>query len=35
MVPNGLHHEVYLSDVRETDPEKTRAILRVPVRPGI
>ncbi|MFI0357896.1 GyrI-like domain-containing protein [Actinomadura sp. 9N407] len=32
LVPNGLHHEVYLSDVRETDPEKLRTILRQPVR---
>ncbi|GAB2450685.1 hypothetical protein GCM10027187_18050 [Streptosporangium sandarakinum] len=31
-VPNGLHHEIYLSDVRETDPEKMRTILRQPVR---
>src|SRR5262245_41680180 len=33
MVPNGLHHEIYLSDVREGDPTKIRAILRQPVRP--
>lgn len=32
LVANGLHHEVYLSDVRETDPEKIRTILRQPVR---
>lgn len=32
LVPNGLHHEVYLSDTRETDPEKMRTILRQPVR---
>ncbi|GAA0372498.1 hypothetical protein GCM10010151_73080 [Actinoallomurus spadix] len=32
---NGLHHEVYLSDVRETDPEKMRTILRMPVRPSV
>ncbi|MGV9534291.1 GyrI-like domain-containing protein [Streptosporangium sandarakinum] len=31
-IPNGLHHEIYLSDVRETDPEKMRTILRQPVR---
>ncbi|MGV9323704.1 GyrI-like domain-containing protein [Streptosporangium sandarakinum] len=31
-VRNGLHHEIYLSDVRETDPEKMRTILRQPVR---
>lgn len=27
----GLHHEVYLSDVRRTAPEKLRTILRQPV----
>ncbi len=32
LVVNGLHHEVYLSDTRETDPEKMRTILRQPVR---
>lgn len=32
LVPNGLHHEIYLSDPRETDPEKKRTILRQPVR---
>ncbi|GAB3965236.1 GyrI-like domain-containing protein [Actinoallomurus acanthiterrae] len=32
LVPNGLHHEIYLSDFRETDPEKIRTILRHPVR---
>ncbi|MEV4005124.1 GyrI-like domain-containing protein [Actinomadura sp. NPDC049753] len=32
LVPNGLHHEVYLSDVREEDPAKMRTILRQPVR---
>lgn len=29
---NGLHHEIYLSDPRETDPEKKATILRHPVR---
>ncbi|MEO3823167.1 GyrI-like domain-containing protein [Actinomadura sp. B10D3] len=29
---NGLHHEIYLSDTRETDPGKMRTILRQPVR---
>ena len=29
---NGLHHEIYLSDPQETDPEKMRTILRQPVR---
>jgi hypothetical protein len=32
LVPNGLHHELYLSDVRETAPEQMRTILRQPVR---
>jgi hypothetical protein len=31
---NGLHHEIYLSDVHETDPERMRTILRQPVRPA-
>ncbi|MGO4748559.1 GyrI-like domain-containing protein, partial [Streptomyces sp. 2MCAF27] len=29
----GLHHEIYLSDVRESDPAKMHTILRQPVRP--
>ncbi|MFB4305159.1 GyrI-like domain-containing protein [Actinomadura sp. GTD37] len=32
LVVNGLHHEIYLSDTRETDPAKMRTILRQPVR---
>jgi hypothetical protein len=32
--PNGLHHEIYLSDVTETDPAKMHTILRQPVRKG-
>jgi len=28
----GLHHEIYLSDARRTDPSKLRTILRQPVR---
>lgn len=32
LVPNGLHHEVYLSDPREEDPAGMRTILRQPVR---
>ncbi len=27
----GLHHEIYLSDPRRTDPTKLRTILRQPV----
>ena len=30
---NGLHHEVYLSDPRKTEPAKLRTVLRQPVRP--
>lgn len=30
---NGPHHEIYLSDVRKTAPEKLRTVLRQPVRP--
>lgn len=29
--PVGTHHEIYLSDVRRTAPEKRRTILRQPV----
>jgi len=29
---NGLHHEIYLSDFRKTEPEKLKTILREPVR---
>lgn len=31
---NGLHHEIYLSDFRKTDPDKLKTILREPVRNG-
>ncbi|MFG2017992.1 GyrI-like domain-containing protein [Actinomadura geliboluensis] len=34
LVMNGLHHEIYLSDVQETDPAQMRTILRHPVRPA-
>ena len=30
---NGLHHEIYLSDMRRTAPEKLKKILRQPVKP--
>lgn len=30
----GRHHEIYLSDLRRTAPEKLRTILRQPVRPA-
>jgi hypothetical protein len=32
LVRNGLHHEVYLTDFRQTPPEQARTILRQPVR---
>ena len=28
---NGLHHEIYLSDFRKTEPDKLKTILREPV----
>ena len=30
--PSGKHHEIYLSDVRRTAPEKLKTVLRQPVR---
>jgi hypothetical protein len=32
LVPHRLHHEIYLSDPRRTAPEKTKTILRQPVK---
>lgn len=32
LVQNGLHHEIYLSDFRKTEPEKLKTILREPVK---
>ena len=29
---NGRHHEIYLSDIRRTAPEKLKTVLRQPVR---
>lgn len=29
---NGLHHEIYLSDIRRANPEKLRIIIRQPVK---
>ena len=29
---NGLHHEIYLSDFRKTEPNKLKTILREPVK---
>lgn len=34
LIPNGLHHEIYLSDLRQTAPADLRTILRQPVRPA-
>jgi len=31
-VPNGKHHEIYLSDPRRTAPEKLKTIIRQPIR---
>ncbi|WP_143741362.1 GyrI-like domain-containing protein [Paramicrobacterium agarici] len=33
-VLTGRHHEIYLSDVRKTAPEKLRTIIRQPVERG-
>lgn len=32
LVPNGHHHEIYLSDPNRVAPEKMRTVLRQPVR---
>lgn len=32
--PAGTHHEVYLSDMRRTAPERQRTILRQPIAPA-
>jgi hypothetical protein len=29
---NGLHHEIYLSDPRKTEPSKMKTIIRYPVK---
>ena len=31
-IENGLHHEIYLSDPRKTEPEKMKTILRQPIK---
>lgn len=33
MTFNGLHHEIYLSDPRRTEPSRLKTILRQPVKP--
>ena len=32
LVPNGYHHEIYLSDPSRVAPEKMRTVMRQPVR---
>jgi hypothetical protein len=32
LVPNGRHHEIYLTDPNRVAPEKMRTVLRQPVR---
>ena len=32
LTQNGLHHEIYLSDFRKTEPNKLKTILREPVK---
>ncbi|MBQ2582738.1 MAG: hypothetical protein II577_02435 [Erysipelotrichaceae bacterium] len=27
-----MHHEIYLSDVRKTDPDKLKTVIRHPIR---
>lgn len=34
MTFNGLHHEIYLSDPRRTEPSLLKTVLRQPVRPA-
>lgn len=31
---NGLHHEIYLSDPRKTEPDKMKTLIRYPVKQG-
>jgi hypothetical protein len=33
LVPNGHHHEIYLTDPSRVAPEKMRTVLRQPVLP--
>lgn len=32
LTTNGIHHEIYLSDFRKTEPDKLKTILREPVK---
>lgn len=34
LVPDGRHHEIYLSDAHRCDPQRLHTILRQPVRHG-
>ncbi|MCG3131468.1 MAG: hypothetical protein FLDDKLPJ_02261 [Phycisphaerae bacterium] len=34
LVPNGRHHEIYLTDPKHTAPDKMKTVLRQPVRHG-
>ena len=29
---NGLHHEIYISDPRKTEPAKMKTLIRYPVK---
>lgn len=31
---NRMHHEIYLSDLRKTAPEKLKTVIRHPIRKG-
>jgi hypothetical protein len=35
LVPNGHHHEIYLTDPNRVKPGKMRTVLRQPVRPRV
>lgn len=34
LIPNGYHHEIYLTDPNRVAPEKLKTVLRQPVRPS-
>lgn len=34
LIPNGHHHEIYLTDPNRVAPEKQKTVLRQPVRPS-
>ena len=35
LVPNGHHHEIYLTDPNRVAPEKLKTVLRQPVRHAV